>query len=102
MEQSKKIISEKNNPLPAEEFLEHFKKTEFYIQNQAQLTDKVILNYLELTVEIENNVFGHWGLSLWKEVKPKDVGDKAYLVMKHHKQPEHYLGDYGNDQQSQV
>ncbi len=88
--QGKKLIAEKNVPLAAEEFLEHFKKTEFYQLNKNELTDRVILNYLELTVEIEKNVFGHWGLSLWKEVKPKDVGDKAYLVMKHHKKPEHY------------
>jgi Sigma-70, region 4 len=88
--ESKKIIGQKNVPLPAEEFLEHFKQTQFYKDNQNELSDRVILNYLELTVEIEKNVFGHWGLSLWKEVKPKDVGDKAYLVMKHHKKPEHY------------
>jgi hypothetical protein len=88
--ESKRIISEKNTPLLAEEFLEHFKQTQFYKQNQAELSDRIILNYLELTVEIEKNVFGHWGLSLWKEVNPKDVGDKAYLVMKHHKTPEHY------------
>lgn len=90
VEESKKIIGGKNTPLVAEEFLENFKQTEFYKVNQADLPDKVILNYLELTVEIEKNVFGQWGLSLWKEVKPKDVGDKAYLVMKHHKTPEHY------------
>jgi Sigma-70, region 4 len=88
--ESKKIIGDKNSPLPAEEFLQHFKETDFYKQNQAELSDRIILNYLELTVEIEKNVFGHWGLTLWKEVKPKDVGDKAYLVMKHHKKPEHY------------
>ncbi len=88
--ESKRIIGEKNTPFPAEEFLENFKTTDFYLQNQSELSDRVILNYLELTVEIEKNVFGHWGLSLWKEVKPKDVGDKAYLVMKHHKKPEHY------------
>ena len=90
VQESKNIISKKGAPLPAEEFLEHFKQTEFFNQNKDSLSDKIILNYLELTVEIEKNVFGHWGLSLWKEVKPKDVGDKAYLVMKHHKQPEHY------------
>ena len=90
VDESKKLIAAKNSPLEADEFLEHFKQTDFYIQNQANLPEKVILNYLELTVEIEKNVFGHWGLSLWKEVKPKDVGDKAYLVMKHHKEPAHY------------
>ncbi len=88
--ESKKIITEKTSPLEAGEFLERFKQTEFYRKNQTELPDKVIINYLELAVEIEKNVFGHWGLSLWKEVKPKDVGDKAYLVMKHHKKPEHY------------
>jgi hypothetical protein len=88
--ESKTIIGSKETPLPAEEFLENFKSTEFYQANKNDLSDKIILNYLELTVEIEKNVFGHWGLSLWKEVTPKDVGDKAYLVMKHHKQPEHY------------
>jgi len=90
MEESKKIVGDKNKPLPAEEFLESFKQTPFYLENKADLSDKIILNYLELTVEIEKNVFGQWGLSLWKEVRPKDVGDKAYLVMKHHKKPEHY------------
>ncbi len=90
VETGKQIISGHGAPLPGGEFLEHFKQTEFYKTHAADLPDKVILNYLELTVEIENNVFGHWGLSLWKEVKPKDVGDKAYLVMKHHKKPEHY------------
>ena len=88
--EGKKIIGSKTAPLPGEEFLENFKQTEFYLANQSDLPDKVILNYLELTVEIEKNIFGHWGLSLWKEVKPKDVGDKAYLIMKHHKKPEHY------------
>jgi hypothetical protein len=88
--ESKKIIGSQNTPLPADEFLAHFKQSEFYNANKAELPDQVILNYLELTVEIEKNVFGQWGLSLWKEVKPKDVGDKAYLVMKHHKKPEHY------------
>ncbi len=88
--EGKKIIGSKTAPISADEFLENFKHTEFYKANQADLDDKVILNYLELIVEIEKNVFGHWGLSLWKEVKPKDVGDKAYLIMKHYKKPEHY------------
>lgn len=84
------IITNKKTPLESQEFLENFKQTEFYLNNKEHLTDKVILNFLELVVEIEKNVFGHWGMSFWKDVKPKDVGDKAYLVMKHHKKPEHY------------
>lgn len=90
LSESKKILAEQKKPLASEEFLSHFKQTEFYKENQAALDDKVILNFLTLTVEIEKNVFGEWGLAGWKEIKPKDVGDKAYLVMKNHKKPEHY------------
>ena len=88
--ESKNVMAGHEKPLPSEQFLEHFKQREFYKQHPEELTDKVILNFLELAVEIEKNVFGHWGLADWKEVHPKDVGDKAYLVMKYHGKPEHY------------
>ncbi len=86
----KNIISEKQKPLQSDEFLRHFKETDFYRDNQQDLNDKTIVNFLELAIEIEKNVFGEYGLSHWKEIVPKDVGDKAYLVMKYHKKPEHY------------
>jgi hypothetical protein len=84
------ILENKKETLASESFLQHFKETEFYRDNQTKLSDQMILNFLALAINIEKNVFGHWGLSSWKEVKPKDVGDKAYLVMKHHGKPEHY------------
>ncbi len=90
VEESKTILSTHAKPLASAEFLGHFKQTEFYEQNKNELTDKVILNFLSLAIDIEKNVFEEWGLLTWKEIKPKDVGDKAYLVMKNHKKPEHY------------
>ncbi len=90
VETGKNILSQNNQPLKSEEFLEHFKKTEFYLEHQEKLPDKVLLNFLHLAIEIEKNVYGHWGIKSWKEIRPKDVGDKAFLVMKYHKQPEHY------------
>lgn len=91
-EESKKILQSENKPLSDEQFLEKFKQTEFYKTNQAELPDRVILNFLDLAQEIEKNVFEQWGLNSWKEITPKDVGDKAYLVMKNHGKPEHYSG----------
>jgi len=90
VQQSKEILEQHKRPLPTDEFLQHFKQTEFYQKNQAELGDKVILNFLELAVDIEKNVFGSWGMAYWKEITPKDVGDKAYLVLRHHGKPEHY------------
>lgn len=89
-ETSKKILETAGAPLDSAQFIEAFKKTEFYAHNQAELSDKVILNFLDLAHEVEKNVFDQWGLNAWKEITPKDVGDKAYLVMKNHAKPEHY------------
>ena len=88
--ESTKIISASKEPISTEKFLEEFKRTEFYETNKDHLADQIILNFLELAVQIEKNVFGHWGLKDSKEIKPKDVGDKAYLVMKHYGKPRHY------------
>lgn len=89
-EHGKNILDDSGNPLHSNEFIERFKNTDFYKENQAEFTDKVILNFLDLAHEIERNVFDQWGLITWKEITPKDVGDKAYLVMKNHGKPEHY------------
>ncbi len=88
--ESKELLKGKSDPLPSQEFLENFKQTKFYKENENELSDKILLNFLELAVEIEKNIFGQWGLTSSKEITPKDVGDKAYLVMKNHKKPEHY------------
>ncbi len=88
--ESKGILAKVGKPLFAEEFLAEFKQTETYKNNQTEFSDSTVLNFLDLAQEIERNVFEQWGLEAWKEIKPKDVGDKAYLVMKHHKKPEHY------------
>lgn len=87
---SRGLIEAHGNPLSGEEFLEKFKSHEFHGQHQARLNDKIVLNFLDSLVIIQQNPFGHYGLSHWSQINPKDVGDKAYLAMKHHKKPEHY------------
>jgi hypothetical protein len=78
--------------MKSEDFLKHFKATEFYVSNNSHLSDKVIVNYLNSAAEIKQNIFGEFGLHDWSEVKPKDVGDKAYLVMKHHSKIYYWSG----------
>lgn len=88
--ETKKMLTEYGRPLHPEVFIEKFKEIEFFIQNELALPEKIIVNYLHSVLEVERNIFGEFGLHFWSEVKPKDVGDKAYLVMKHHGKPEHY------------
>jgi hypothetical protein len=88
--ETKKILSEHGKPLTAEEFLKRFMETKFYQDHREALPEHVMLNYLHAATGVHKNSFGEFGLQGWSEIKPKDVGDKAYLVMKHHGKPEHY------------
>lgn len=86
----KELLDNHGKPISSDDFLEAFQKSDFYKQNEARLTPKVVLNYLHTAEAVRKNPFEEYGLSHWNEIKPKDVGDKAYLVMKHHGKPEHY------------
>jgi DNA-directed RNA polymerase delta subunit len=69
---------------------EKFKETEYFQTHAVELTDRVLNSYLNIAKAIQVNPFDEIGLRDWSEVKPRDVGDKAYLVLKHHGKPEHY------------
>jgi hypothetical protein len=73
-----------------EELFSQFKQTPFFKEREMELNDRVFKNYLNIAKVIQINPFNEIGLKDWTEVKPRDVGDKAYLVLKHHGKPEHY------------
>lgn len=87
---ARKVLESHGKPLEPQEFLEKIKSEDFYTKNSANLNDQIILNFLAAAIPIHRNSFGEYGLHDWSEIKPRDVGDKAYLVMKHHGKPEHY------------
>lgn len=68
-----------------------FKQTAYYKEHEIDLPDRVLQSYLSVSRQIQINPFDEIGLQDWAEVKPRDVGDKAYLALKHHGKPEHYL-----------
>jgi hypothetical protein len=70
--------------------LAKFHETDFYKTQPEFFTDKILASYLNISKTIQINPFGEIGLREWSDVKPHDVGDKAYLVLKHHGKPEHY------------
>lgn len=90
IESAKGVLKAAGKPVPELDFIEKLKQTDYFRDNQLELNEQVIKNYLELSKEIERNPFGEYGLNHWAEIKPKDVGDKAYIVLKHHGKPEHY------------
>lgn len=84
------ILKQAGKVITQDELYLRFKMTELYKQHNLELTDKVLKSYLNIARAIQTNPFGEIGLKDWNEIKPRDVGDKAYLVLKHHNKPEHY------------
>ncbi|MEM4648173.1 MAG: sigma factor-like helix-turn-helix DNA-binding protein [Candidatus Pacearchaeota archaeon] len=49
-----------------------------------------ILNMLNISKKVGVNLFGDFGLIDWIEIKPKNIRDKIYLVLKKSKKPLHF------------
>jgi len=51
---------------------------------------KSLFSVIRAAKTISQNVFGHWGLSGWPEIKPKNLNEKIYLILKNHGKPLHF------------
>ncbi len=58
----------------------------------AKLTfeHKPFYAFLQALKEVEQNIFGAWGEASSREIKPKTINDKIYLVLKKEGKPMHY------------
>ena len=52
--------------------------------------NKVIYSILQAAKKIEQNKFGLWGINDWREIKPKTINDKIYLILKNSGKPMHF------------
>ncbi len=52
--------------------------------------NKALYSVLKAVAELEQNKFGNWGHSASREVNPKTINDKIYLVLKNNGKPMHY------------
>lgn len=109
------IINKLNKAHTTEEIMALMPSLESYIKNKEKFIDnggldiaraikrelfsedpnlingnKILYSILRSARNIEQNKFGHWGGRTWKEIKPKTINDKIYLVLKHHKKPLHF------------
>ena len=52
--------------------------------------NKTLYSILRAAKKIEQNKFGFWGIHNWREIKPKTINDKIYLVLKNSGEPMHF------------
>src|SRR3989338_5606987 len=84
------ILEQEKHAVTQDILFSRFRNTDYFKQHSMELNDKILKSYLNINKNIQINPFSEIGLKHWSEVNPRDVGDKAYLVLKHHKTPEHY------------
>jgi len=89
---AKGILKTENKPMTEMQLIEKLRLTEVYSKytGLGETNDKMLKHYVNISKEIAQNPFGEYGMNDWREIRPKDAGDKAYIVLKHLKKPEHY------------
>lgn len=80
------ILEKKNSPENDAELFEDFSKIEI----SKGFDKKKLFDFLAVSLSAKKNTFGKWGLSQWKEIRPKGTRDKAYLVLKEKGEPMHF------------
>jgi DNA-directed RNA polymerase delta subunit len=80
-----KYFKEKNKSLTFEEIFEFVKK-----HLDKNISAKVLEVYLGLSLNIQRNVFGEYGLNSLRDINPNGAREKAYLILKHFKKPMHF------------
>ena len=67
-------------------------RNKFFNENIKVVNEnKAVYSLLKSAKRIEQNKFGHWGLHDSREIKPKTVNDKIYLIFKNIGDPMHFV-----------
>src|SRR3989344_3913744 len=87
-EKASEILTKKGHASANDELIAELKTG--WPEELSNLSDEAVESYISIAKKLDKNPFGQWGLVSWSEIHPKDVGDKAYLVLSPHAKPEHY------------
>ncbi len=63
----------------------HFEENSDIINN-----NKVLYSLIRSHKKINQNKFGHWGLHSSREIRPRTINDKIYLILKNTTKPMHF------------
>ncbi len=65
---------------------------DYFNENASVINkNKIIYSIMQALKNLEQNKFGYWGMDEWRDIKPKTINDKIYLVLKHNGKPMHFV-----------
>lgn len=85
-----KEVKAQKGVIDSEKLFELAKNVAENVKGIKKNLKEAIFSYISISKEIEQNVFGDWGLKHWSEITPKGVRDRAYLVLRKNANPLHF------------
>ncbi len=83
------LVAQYGEPITLDLLIEKARQSNFY-ENNDEINDRVIVNFLNVTKKLKSNPYDEWGLSEWSHITPRRMNDKIYLVLKKSSQPMHF------------
>jgi len=80
------ILIEKKRPIKEEIFINGIQQK----TSENGLTQKEILDFLQVLKGVKSNKFGKWGIADWKEINPRGTREKIYAVLQEEEKPLHF------------
>ena len=69
----------------------NFSNSDFFKESAGLINDnKILWTILQAASKLSQNKFGYWGIYSWREINPKTINDKIYLVLKNYGKPMHF------------
>lgn len=87
---AEEILQQSGKPLAQDELVRRVREHASLQPQREQLTEDVVLSYLNVATTVERNPFGEFGLRNWGTIVPKRMHDKILLVMRKHGKPMHF------------
>ncbi len=81
---------EKLQPATMIDIFPIFKSKIFPDKAEIINSNKVLYSLMQAIKNLERNKYGYWGMADWQEIKPKNINDKIYLVLKNQGSPLHF------------
>lgn len=84
------VFTSRKESMSFAEIVDYIRREERYHKFGDLRTEQAILAALRLGYRIVSNVYGEWGPIDWPNIRPRRMGDKAYLILKQEEKPLHF------------
>lgn len=84
---AKTALKNKNDVV---DFKELFSLVTEVLSDEAELLESELKSLVASSKHIEENVFGHYGLTVWESIRPRGTRERAHLILKVFGKPLHF------------